>query len=137
MLFCSNILNLQNHFLMDFILFIDAIAITKVKFFKRKTMVSFLFNIKVSKHDNIIESMGSWLYTNIISSCLHTRIDNHSYTLPRMSVMLNNYDHNYLTLRQTQQATTQNSTMKSFFFQFKYIQQRQYNKIESQNHQNI
>lgn len=59
MFFCSNILNLQNHFLMDFILFIDAIAITKVKFFKRKTMVSFLFDIKVSQHDNIIESMGS------------------------------------------------------------------------------
>ena len=54
-----------------------------------------------------------------------------------MSVMLNNYDHNYLTLRQTQQATTQNSAIKFFFVQFKYIQQRQYNKIESQNHQNI
>jgi hypothetical protein len=32
---------------MDFILFIDAIAITKVKFFERKTMVSFLYDIKV------------------------------------------------------------------------------------------
>jgi hypothetical protein len=46
----------------------------------------------------LIEFMGNWLYTNIISSCLHTRIDNQSYTLPRMSVMLNNYD--LLTLRQ-------------------------------------